>query len=155
MLDNILDNEYNNLGLKLKDIEFVDKSLDGLIVGNTVYKSKRVHKTRDTNVLKAHEMSHYLTNPFNLLEADSITQAKFERIAIEKTAEKLFSLDALIELWEYGARTLEDFAEALEISQEYVYKTLEFYKTKYGNETKRNGFVIHFLPLRVCHEKED
>ena len=83
-------------------------------------------------------------------EAPELLQKKYETIAERKTAEQCLPLDTLIELYEYDARSLEDYSEALELDAEYIGKTLMQYQFIYGYNHKHGNCIIRsFVPFVI------
>lgn len=155
MLSERIQDIYNKENIKVRRIDFIDEQLDGIIIGNTVYESGRLETAHEQNVLRSHELMHYKTNPYNLMDADKITQAKYERLAVRDTAQMLCPIDALIRLYFEYKRTPDEIAEELEITPKYVCSVLKYYAQAYGNTCRYKNYHIRFIPLEIrCEKKE-
>lgn len=153
MLSERLQDIYDSENIHIKRIGFVDDCVKAVIINNTVFQNDTIEDAYEDNVVKAHELAHYRTNPPNLFEADKITQAKYERIAISDTANMLCPLDKLIQLYFRHIRTAEDIAEELEVTPKYICSVLDYYAKAYGNPCRYKNYRICFMPLEIKDEK--
>lgn len=153
MLSEQLQNIYDNENIHIRKIHFVDDCVKAIIINNTVFQSDGIEDAYEDNVVKAHELAHHRTNPPNLFQADKITQAKYERIAIRDTAKMLCPLEKLIQLYFRHIRTVEDIADELEVTPKYICSVLEYYAKEYGNPCRYKNYRICFMPLEIKDEK--
>ncbi len=149
MLRDIIDQVLYDSGIKKYYCDFIDNINGMTLEGNIIIDQKLKHTYKD-NSTTWHEYFHVLTCPYHLAEAPKLIQDKFERLAEQKTAEQCLPIDTVIELYEYGARTLEDFSEALELDTQYICSTLKQYQDKHGYNYRHGSYMVEsFAPLSI------
>lgn len=130
-------------------------SINGIMVGKNILINPAVSTTYQKNTITAHEIEHYETCPFNLVEAPEGTRRKYEAIADRRTAKRLMPVSSIINLWEKGVRSLSELSDALEIDEEFICKTLNMYHNIYGYNYKYGGYVVNFMPLNIQKLEEN
>lgn len=149
MKRDIIDQALYDNGIRKFYCNFID-DINGIMTGANIIINSDIKNTYKDNSTTWHEFFHVITCPHNLVEAPSGIQDKFEHLAERKAAEQCIPLDTIIELHEYGADSLEDFAEALELDMEYIYRTMQQYQSRYGYRYRHGDYVFEsFLPLHI------
>lgn len=149
MMSDVLDQVLYDNGINKYYCDFIDR-IDAVMIGRNIVADLKIKGTYKENSATWHEYFHIQTCPINLIEAPELLQKKYETIAERKTAEQCLPLDTLIELYEYDARSLEDYSEALELDTEYIGKTLIQYQSVYGYNHKHGNYIIRsFVPFVI------
>lgn len=149
MTRDIIDQALFDNGINKFYFDFTD-NINGIMIGANIVIDSKIKDSYKDNSTTWHEFFHVITCPRNLVEAPKVIQDKFEHIAERKTAEQCLPLDTIIELYEYGANSLEDFSEALELDTEYIYHTLQQYQSRYGYHYRHGNYIFEsFAPLCI------
>lgn len=149
MLNEVLCQEAYDLNLNVQTYPLLGKN-EALLVGNIIYLNNSIESGYKKNRLICHEMEHANSCPFNLVRAPESTQRKFEAIAERRAAKKLVPLDKLTFLYIVGGlRCPYDFAESLEVDEEYFVSVLQLYQQMYGDGHQHGGYTVNFMPLRI------
>lgn len=100
------------------------------------------------------ELAHHKLTYGNILDESSFNNRKFENYARRHGYENSISLNKIIDAYKYGVSSLHEFAEYVQLSEEYVHTVLQHYKNKFGLSTCHNGYLIRFEPLQVFKYKK-
>lgn len=145
LYDKIVDEIYEN-GLELKEQYLC--GLDGLIVGDTIYTEKSYGSYKKNEIMR-HELEHYYTNPYNLIEAPPLLREKMEKKAARRAVFALIPLDKLISCWDKGIRDEQELSDELELEIQYIFQALRLYHSIFGFNYVYSGRIINFLPLSI------
>ena len=148
MLNLIDDAERNN-------ITVIEQALPPPIAGICIQTRKRkkilLHdhllykKSRET---LAHELGHYHTGCPDLIEHVNCRD-KYEHYATLWSVQKLMPFPLILEAYEGGARETWDFAESLNITDEFFCNGITIYYEKYGICVQVDGYTIFFDPFMI------
>lgn len=145
LYDDIVEEIYEN-GLELE--ERCLYGLDALIVGDTIYTESSFGSYRKNQVMR-HELEHFYTNPYNLLEAPPLLRDKMEQKASRRAVFALVPIEKLIDCWDKGIRDEQELSDALELEIPYIFEALRLYQSIFGCSCCCCGRRIRFLPLTV------
>ena len=126
--------------------------LEGVLVGNTIVTDSLLTPYRD-NCVTCHELEHSRLDTKNLIYTPKDLRDKIEADVLRQTVFKLVPIDALAFLFMGGARSADEFSDALEIDEEFFLNAIEMYNGIYGGKCVKDGWVMTFNPFSV-HKKK-
>ena len=144
--ENLL-NECSDLGIKVKEV--VLKSADGLCKGNRIAINKNLSTQTEKKCVLAEELGHYHTTYGDIIDQTKIENVKQEIIARRWGYKKLVGMVDIINAYRYGVRNKHELAEYLDVTEDFLYEAIEYYKCKYGICYKIDTYIIYFEPLGV------
>ncbi|MFC6292466.1 ImmA/IrrE family metallo-endopeptidase [Macrococcus epidermidis] len=151
-------NAYENLcrlAPKCRIIERDDMpyGLSGLYLGNpnVILIKKKLPYKKSVEVL-SEEIGHYFTSAGDI--TDYKKNAKQEAQARRKGYELIVNFDSLIEAWKFGIHNLYGMAEYFEVSQDFIMKSIDHLKQKYGLVVMHNNYRILLDPLNITQFHE-
>lgn len=148
---------YEDLVIKNKHIPIDDGialkgGFEGFYDNGVILIDKNLPETRKAEVLYE-ELAHHKLTHGNILDQSTFNNRKFENYARRHGYENSISLNKIIDAYKYGVSSLHEFAEYVQLSEEYVHTVLQHYKNKFGLSTCHNGYLIRFEPLQVFKYK--
>lgn len=143
LLSEALDN-----GLTVKEKNFKSKA-KGLCKGTIIGISKKLPTSIDKKCILAEELGHYFTTIGDITNQSKIENRKQERKARGWGYDKLIPIHKLAEAINYKVQSRYELAEYLEVTEEVLLESLNYYKEKYGLYCYFNEYIICFEPLRL------
>lgn len=134
--------------IEVRETDVVPDNLPGVWLGDLILIKRNLSETRKAEVLYE-ELAHHKLTYGNILDQSTFNNRKFENYARRHGYENSISLNKIIDAYKYGVSSLYEFAEYVQLSEEYVYTVLQHYKNKFGLSTYHNGYLIRFDPLQV------
>lgn len=95
------------------------------------------------------ELAHHKYTWGNILDQKDFNNRKFENYAKRAAYQNALPLDLILEAYHYGISNLFELSQYSQLSEKYILKVIDFYKTKYGLSVYYKGHVIKFEPLQV------
>lgn len=121
----------------------------GLYADGVISINKHLPHAEKTCIL-AEELGHHFTSYGDILDQKKYENEKQELRARAWAAEMLLPLDKFISAFEYGCRDRFELAAFLEVTEEFISESVEYYKRKHGLFARTNsGHVVYFDPLGV------
>ncbi len=143
--------EADSNGLIVKEAPL--QSSDGRIKGCKIAIRKNIPTLRQKADVLAEELGHYYTTVGRIIEQDSISEQKQERIARLWAYNKQIGLSGIVKGYKARCRNRHELAEYLEVSEEFLKEALECYHEKYGPYVNFGGYTIMFDPALAVIEK--
>lgn len=131
----------NNLIVKEKPLP-ISK---GRIKGNRIAIKHNMTEIEKACVL-AEELGHHYTAVGNILDQSTVENRKQEMRGRLVAYNKMVGLRGLVEAYNHHCRNLEDTAEYLEVTPEFLQETIDCYRSKYGICTTIDNYAIIFEP---------
>jgi len=99
----------------------------------------------------AEELGHYFTSSGNLItgETNNTIIQQQESRAKRWAYEKLVPLDKLIQAYESGVRNRHELALYLDVIEDFLEASINYYKEKYGLFHSFGNYIIYFEPLGI------
>lgn len=149
---------YEELLIKHSDIPIGDGislkgNFKGLYDNGVILIDKNLSETEKAEVLYE-ELAHHELTHGNIIDQSIFINRKFENYARRHAYESALSLNKIISAFQYGVSNLYELAEFVQLSEEYVNKVLEHYKSKYGQSVYFNKHLIVLEPLQVYRYKD-
>ncbi|EBF5125594.1 ImmA/IrrE family metallo-endopeptidase [Listeria monocytogenes] len=92
----------------------------------------------------AEEVGHHHLTVGNIVNQETINDRKQEKLARNWGYESLVPLRKIIDAYYEGYTEYYEVAEFLEVTEDFLKHSIEYYKNKYGNTVECNGYVIIF-----------
>lgn len=131
----------NNLIVKEKPLP-ISK---GRIKGNRIAIKHNMTEIEKACVL-AEELGHHYTAVGNILDQSTVENRKQEMHGRLVAYNKMVGLRGLVEAYNHHCRNLEDTAEYLEVTPEFLQETINCYRSKYGICTTVDNYAVIFEP---------
>ena len=131
----------NNLIVKEKPLP-ISK---GRIKGNRIAIKHNMTEIEKACVL-AEELGHHYTAVGNILDQSTVENRKQEMRGRLVAYNKMVGLRGLVEAYNHHCRNLEDTAEYLEVTPEFLQETIDCYRSKYGICTTVDNYAVIFEP---------
>lgn len=124
--------------------------LKGLYHRNAICINRRLSRTTEKTCILAEELGHYYTSAGNILDQSDIRNRKQELRARDWACQRLVPLDKFIEAYEAGIRNRYELAECLDVTEDFIEMTLNYYRRKYEHCAVIRNYIIFFDPLAVA-----
>lgn len=135
-------------GIKIIESDLgIDKPF-GKCIGNLIIINNRVNEYERFCVL-AEELGHFNLTVGNITDQNNFNNRKQESIARRWSYEKLISPEDIITAILSGVDNIYDLAEKLNLTQDFVVQSIEYYKSKYGIYYVGQTHLLRFEPLNV------
>lgn len=131
----------NNLIVKEKPLP-ISK---GRIKGNRIAIKHNMTEIEKACVL-AEEIGHHYTAVGNILDQSTVENRKQEMRGRLVAYNKMVGLRGLVEAYNHHCCNLEDTAEYLEVTPEFLQETIACYRSKYGICTTVDNYAVIFEP---------
>lgn len=131
----------NNLIVKEKPLP-ISK---GRIKGNRIAIKHNMTEIEKACVL-AEELGHHYTAVGNILDQSTVENRKQEMRGRLVAYNKMVGLRGLVDAYNHHCCNLEDTAEYLEVTPEFLQETIDCYRSKYGICTTIDNYAIIFEP---------
>lgn len=118
---------------------------EGLIKGNRVAIKKDMI-TKKKKCALAEELGHYYTTVGDITAQKTTEDQKQEFRARAWAYNKLTGLVGIVNAYKAGCHNINEMAEYLDVSEEFLSETLEYYRKKYGICTRLDNYLIYFEP---------
>lgn len=145
--------EAEEESLIVKEIT-LSSNLDGLYFDGKIALNKNtlVRNCEKACVL-AEEIGHHKKNIGNILKQDTVENIKQEQKAREYAYKKLVPIEALVDAFDKNLKNTFEIADYLNVTEEFLLESLEFYRKKYGfNTIYFKNYCIQFLPYLFIYK---
>ncbi|PKB56434.1 hypothetical protein CRH03_16180 [Clostridium sp. HMb25] len=136
--------ENENLNIQELDLSEVSE-LKGLYIDGNIAIHNSLSETEKACVL-AEELGHHYTSSGNILNLNIANNRKQEYVARLWAYKKQVGISNIIKAYEYGCNTLNDTAEFLNVTEEFLIEALECYRQIYGDGVSFENYRIKFEP---------
>ncbi|WP_208422227.1 ImmA/IrrE family metallo-endopeptidase [Latilactobacillus fragifolii] len=116
--------------------------VDGLCIGKTIIINANRSRTEQAQTL-AEELSHQAISVGDILNPNELEHAKQELIARRRSFERLVPLHKLIAAY-WQSTTEFELAEHLDVTVEYLFDVLAYYRERYGMIIIKDNILINF-----------
>lgn len=145
--------DYERLIIEYPHVKIIEdptmpKGLGGIYIDKRIYINKLKNSYEKHGIL-AEELGHYETTYGDITDLNLVQNQKLELVARRWGYEKVVSLEKLIECYELRKITLEDVCVHIEITADYLKKSIDYYVDKYGLKKVYKGYEITFDPLNI------
>jgi hypothetical protein len=137
----LVEAENNNLIVKEKPLP-ISK---GRIKGNRVAIRKGMTESEKACIL-AEELGHHYTAVGDIIDQSTVENRKQEMYGRAWAYNKQIGLTGLINAYRNHCQNAHEVAEYLNVTDEFLADSLNYYKSKYGCCTQVDNYVIFFEP---------
>lgn len=123
----------------------------GRIKGNRIAIKKDLTET-EKKCIMAEELGHYYTGTGDILDQSLVTNRKQELQGRIHAYNRLIGLMRIIDAYKANCTSLSEFAEYLDVTEEFLKESLSYYKSKYGISVKIDNYTIFFEPYLAVLE---
>ena len=125
----------------------IDKPF-GKCIGNLIIINNRVNECEKLCVLYE-ELGHFNLTVGDITDHNDLNNRKQESIARRWSYEKLISPEDIINAIISGIDNIYDLAEILNVTEDFLIKSIEHYKKKYGVYYVGETHLLTFEPLNI------
>lgn len=143
--------EAEKNGLTIEETTAIPKKLKGMIVDKEIYIDKSLTKQEKIVVLRE-EIEHYNLNIGNIIDIRDTSIKKQELIARWSTYEKLLPVEKIIKAIISGVANSHEFAEYVDLPEEFLIETINYYRQRYGTVRFKNYRIEFKNQLRLFKE---
>lgn len=123
--------------------------IKGLYCDNIIWINRFTPTLKEKACILAEELGHYYTSAGNILDQTKTENRKQERCARAWAYKRLIPLSSIVQAYQEGIRNRYEFAEYLDVTEEFLDDALKWYQEKFGLYVPFGDYTIYFDPLRV------
>lgn len=153
-------NAYEKLLTEFSEELIIDDSADlptklkGFYSSSGSYKlvllNRNLKTANEKYCILAEEIGHYYTTAGDISDQSKIENRKQEEKARRWAAKRIASLKGFIDAFEAGCRTKEEYADHMDITEEFLTWSIDYYRKKYGLMTTMDKqYIIYFEPFGI------
>lgn len=141
-----LENEACEDGIDVIDYDFESTNFKGLYIDNTIALSRELKTSVEKNCILAEEMGHHYTTTGDILDQSIVMNRKQEYRARVWAYRKLLKPSDLVRSFRNGCRNRYEIAEYLDVTEEFLEDSLNYFKTQYPQGVVAEKHYIRFIP---------
>lgn len=145
--EKLLNEAYQN------DIDIYEKKMPpkikGLYADNVIWINNTINETNEKSCVLAEELGHHHTSSGDILNQSHLENRKQEKQARKWAHTKLITLSSIIDAYNDGVSSRFEFAEYLNVTEEFLLEGIGSLKEQHGVCTTINNYTIFFDPLAV------
>lgn len=131
---------------------FCGTKIKGLYLDKHIAISKDISTDTEKACILAEELGHHYTATGNILDQSTVENRKQEMRGRIVAYNKLVGLRGIVDAYLHHCQSISESAEYLEVTEEFLIDSLNYYRNKYGVYTKLDNYVIFFQPNLVVME---
>lgn len=124
---------------------FRNTRFKGLYCNGTVAISNELTRSEKSCIL-AEELGHHYTSSGNILDMSVTANRKQEYHARFWAYNRLVGLQGIIACYKANCLAINEMAEYLDVTEEFLKEALECYRSKYGTAKQIDNYIIGFEP---------
>ena len=125
---------------------FCGTKIKGLYLDKHIAISKDISTDTEKACILAEELGHHYTATGNILDQSTVENRKQEMRGRIVAYNKLVGLRGIVDAYLHHCQSISESAEYLEVTEEFLIDSLNYYRNKYGLYTKLDNYVIVFEP---------
>lgn len=141
----ILEREILSEGIEIVNMNFRG-NLKGLYADNTIAIDRKIITNAEKCCVLAEELGHHFTSIGDILDSKDLINIKQEKQARNWAYEKLVSITGIIDAFNAGTKNKYEMAEYLDVTEEFLEKSIIHYKEKHGIFLEIDEYIIYFEP---------
>lgn len=142
--------EADDKGLIVKEKPLLDS--DGRIKGNRIAIRSTISTSKAKSSVLAEELGHYYTSYGNILCYTENDNMKQEYRARAWAYDHQVGLSGIIKAYKNHCKSINEVAECLDVSEQFLHDAIHYYKEKYGICTQIDNYIIYFYPTLGIYE---
>lgn len=124
----------------------------GIYCDGTVALDRHHCTTQELKCVLAEELGHHNTAVGDITDQTSISNRKQERRGRALAYNRLVGLRGIIDSYKHNCDNMEDAAEYLDVTVDFLREAIDYYSSKYGNYATIDNYVIFFQPTLTVLE---
>lgn len=145
--------EANDTGLNVIDNIPFESDAKGLICGDCIGLSDKIHTSSEKTCVLVEELGHHYTGIGNILDLSSVKNRKQEAYGRLWAYDKLVGLSGIIQGHRAGCHSAYELAELLGVTEKFLQDAINCYRSKYGAVVQLGNYTIMFEPYLAVIEK--
>lgn len=137
----LVEAEKEGIQSKEKKLEY---NFKGLYYNGRIIIDKELVTDCEKRCILSEELGHHYKTFGDITDQTKLENRKQELIARRWGYEKLVSPIDLINAYNHGCRNRYEVSEYLNVTEEFLEETLQYYRCKYENGYKINNYWINF-----------
>lgn len=125
---------------------FCGTKIKGLYLDKHIAISNDISTDTEKACILAEELGHHYTATGNILDQSTVENRKQEMRGRIVAYNKLVGLRGIVDAYLHHCQSISESAEYLEVTEEFLIDSLNYYRNKYGVYTKLDNYVIVFEP---------
>lgn len=142
----LLESEAQKENIDIISYSFSSNRIKGLYCDGTVAINKNIDTSSEKRCVLAEELGHYHTTYGNIVSQSSISDQKQEQRARAWAYDRTIGLIGILNAFKHGCQSVNDTAEYLQVTEDFLSEAIEYYKSKYGTHTSIDNYAIFFEP---------
>lgn len=138
--------EANKNGIDVDESFPFNGRTKGLYIDGNIALSNSLETTTEKTCILAEELGHHYTTSGNILDMEITGNRKQERKARIWSYNKLIGLMGLVNSYKAGCQTMHDMAEYLDVTEEFLAESINYYKSKYDVCATIDNYIVYFEP---------
>lgn len=130
----------------IENYPFESDRISGLYADYTIVLSKNLKNSAEKACVLAEELGHHYTAVGDIIDQSTVENRKQELYGRVWAYNKQVGLTGLINAYRNHCQNAHEVAEYLNVTDEFLADSLDYYRSKYGCCTQVDNFVIFFEP---------
>lgn len=143
--EEILDQAHNNNVPVYENYNFSNR-IKGLYCDGSIVLNQNLATSTEKACVLAEELGHHDTAVGNIINQSTVENRKQEMRGRLVAYNKMVGLRGLVEAYNHHCCNLEEVADYLEVTPEFLQETIDCYRSKYGVYAAVDNYVIFFEP---------
>ena len=123
----------------------------GLIIGNKIGLSSKLQTTAEKRCVLAEEMAHAKLSSTDITDS-SKWKSRHEELKARRTShDELVGITGLIAACKAGCNSLQEAADFLNVTTEFLAAAITSYRERYGNYITTQNYIITLCPIGVMN----
>ena len=140
-----LEEEAFQQNVMIIDYPFQSNRIKGLYCDGNIALNKELSPVEKSCVL-AEELAHHMINCGDIIDQKDVANRKQETKARMIAYNKMIGLSGIISAYKAGCKNTFEIAEYLDVSEEFLIDAFSAYRSKYGEYTTSDNYIIYFEP---------
>lgn len=125
---------------------------DGRIQGNRIAIRSTIPTIKAKSSVLAEELGHYYTSYGDILRYNENDNLKQEHRARAWAYDHQIGLSGIIKAYQNHCKSIDEVADYLDVSEQFLRDAIYYYKGKYGICTQIDNYIIYFYPTLGIYE---
>lgn len=130
----------------IENYDFSDTRIDGLYCDGMVALNKHIRTEKEKKCILAEELGHHFTAVGDITDQTCAFNRKQELYGRAYAYNKLVGLMGIIDAYQHNCTSLEESAEHLDVTPEFLKEAVSYYRSKYGTSVTVDKYTIFFEP---------
>lgn len=128
---------------------------DGLYIDNKIALNKStLSSSSEKACVLAEELGHHYKTYGHIIDLKNIDNIKQEKKARQFAYDKIVGISGIIESFKNSCRSIDEIADYLSVTPEFLNDAINYYKDKYGTKIITLGeYSISFVPNFIIYKQ--